>query len=437
MEPQQLTDVVERIKERGARGVELLYVQDRGHALEMRGSRVEPQQALDEEHVVVRVWLEGGRRADRRGAVTELEALISGALAAAEGAEPDPAEGPVGRLQTVTGGLGIRDRRYEQLTSDDRIEVLTSAQRSVKQVDRRLDAVGFRYRDRLRVRRFCNSRGVSLEEWSTTYSAEGTVNAAASPAPITLHDRVMSRSFASIASLPYGTSLARRAVQLLADGEQLPEGPVRVLMPARVVARLVAALGASFRLSVLETPGAFFLRASDTPVVDPRLHLVDDGTLSGGLRTCSLDDRGVAPVPLTLLREGRVDGRFIGVADARRLDVRPTGHQVGGALTASNLVLKSGTRSINACLSDLGGPSLQIDDLPDLDGLDLATGAFRFVVNGLVMEANQVVGAMRGVTLTGSLLDVLNAVVEVCSDTDRLEHVDAPALIAEGFTLEG
>lgn len=437
MELQQLTNVVEQIRERGARGVELLYVEDQGHSLEMKGSRVTDQRAPSEAHVVVRVWLEGGRRADRQGEVGALDALIADALAAAEEASPDPTEGPVGRLQTVTGGLGIRDRRYEHLTADDRIEVLTTAQRSAKQVDRKLETSGFRYRDRLRVRRFCSSRGVALEEWSTTYSAEGTVNAAAKPRAVTIHDRVMSRSFASIASLPYGTSIARRAVALLADGAQLSPGPVRVLLPARVVARLVAQLGEAFVLSNLEQPGSFFLQPSDEAVVDPRLHLVDDGTLSGGLRTRSLDDRGVAPVPLTLLREGRVDGRFVGVNDARRLDVRPTGHRIGAALSASNLVLKSGTRSVNASLSDLGGPSLQIDDLPDLGGLDLATGALRLEVNGLVMEANKVVGAMRGVTLTGSLLDALNQVVEVCSDTDRLEHVDAPAMIVEGLTLEG
>ena len=282
------------------------------------------------------------------------------------------------------------------------------------------------------MRRFASSRGVSLEEFSTTYTAHGSV---AGPAGIGVSETISSRSFASIASLPFGTSLGRRAAELSQEGgQQLPTGPVRVLLPARAVARLFGALGECFVQSNLEDPGAFFLQPGG-PEVDRRLHLVDDGTLSGGLRTRSFDDRGVAPVPLTLLREGRVDGRFIGVSAARRLDVRPTGHRTGRVLAASNLVLKSGTRSVNATLSDLGGLCLMVDDFPDLSGLDTRAGHLTARIDGVILEGNQPVGALRGVTLRGALLEVLNGVVEVCSDTDRVGHVDAPALIVDGFSL--
>ena len=173
-------------------------------------------------------------------------------------------------------------------------------------------------------------------------------------------------------------------------------------------------------------------------MVDSRLHLQDDGTLPGGLRTASFDERGVCPVSLTLLREGRVDGRFVHPELAHRHDVRPTGHLVEGVEKPRNLILRSGTRSMNATLADLGGQVLAVDDFPDLSdsALDPRTGRMQALVHGVVLQSNKPVGAVRGVKRVGNLLEVLNQVVEMCSDTDRIGHVDAPGMVLDGFLVE-
>ncbi len=432
-----MTQSLEEVRQLGAHGAELLCTEDVGHVLEMDGPDVGPLQRTTAGRLDVRVWLEGGRVGEASGEPEAVVALAEQALASAAKAPEDPLQGPVPRLGAVPGGLSIRDRRYEQLTLEDRSEVLTTARRAAAQGPEGTKTSGFRYRDRLRLRRFVNTKGVAVEEWGTTYLAEGEVSAEAPDGPVRLWDSIASRSFASIASLPYGTSLAKRLEGLLADGEPLPAGPVRVLLPARAVARLIAAIAEGFVAASFAEGGRFFLQPGAEAAVDGRLHLVDDGTLAGGLRTRSFDDRGVAPVPLTLLREGHVDGRYIGPAAARKLDTRPTGHQTGTQLAPTNLVLKSGTRSVNAMLSDLGGPSLQIDGFPDLSGFDPETGDLQATVHGVVMQANKPVGAMRGVRLRGNVGEVLRQVVEVCSDTDRVGHVDAPALIVGGFEIAG
>jgi predicted Zn-dependent protease len=163
--------------------------------------------------------------------------------------------------------------------------------------------------------------------------------------------------------------------------------------------------------------------------------MVDDGTTHGGYRTRSFDDRGTMPVPLTLLREGRVDGRFLDPETARLIEACPSGHVLDDDLVATNLMLRSGTRSMNAILTDRGGYSLAIHDFPDLSGLNLLTGEFKLKVHGTVLKSNVQVGAMRNVTLTGNMLHVLNSVVDVASDTDRVGHVDAPGMLLDGCTL--
>jgi predicted Zn-dependent protease len=211
-----------------------------------------------------------------------------------------------------------------------------------------------------------------------------------------------------------------------------------VVLPPIAVASLIAALAERFSAEALSGDGWFLRpRPDGRPAVDPRLHLQDDGAMPGGLRTRSFDDRGVAPVPLTLLREGRVDGRFVSPEAAHRLDARPTGHTRGGAQQPSNLILRSGTRSLSAALTDLGGISLQVDDLAGLpDGLDFATGQLGVRVHGVLLDGVRPIGVVRQRVLTGDLGVALNRVVEVCSDTDRIGHVDAPGLILDGLSLE-
>jgi predicted Zn-dependent protease len=440
MDARALRERLEQTRKAGARGVDLLYEHLTGHETTVVRGRVHDAGRPTVERLTVRVWLDGGRSAQVSGPSSQVDALVKSAMASAQRAPASSHAGPVARQTGTLGGLGILDRRYETVTPEDRTEVVLQADRSVRQVDRRLTGSGFLYRDTRRLRRFANSRGVLLEETDTIYEAEGTVSASTTSGELALSERIESRTFASIASLPYGTNLARRASDLL-EPLVAVAGPVRVLLPPLPTARLFARLAEHFVVRSLGEGAAepFFLQPlpNGAPAVDPRLHMQDDGTLPGGLRTTSFDDRGVCPISLTLLREGRVDGRFVDPELAHEHDVRPTGHLQDGTEKPRNLLLRSGTRSMNATLADLGGRVLQVDDLPDLSGLDARSGRLMARVNGVVLDSNKPVGAVRGVMLVGELRSVLNQLVEVCSDTDRVGHVDAPGMVLDGFSVEG
>ncbi len=434
LDMRELGDHVDRVRKQ-ALGVELLLTTMTGQELECARGKIHDERAIGSNTLQVQVWLDGGRCASVSGAPTAIDSLVTRALAAAQSAPDNAFSGPLARLNTLPHGLGIADRRYDQVDREDRHDVALAAEKSVRATDRRLSASGFKYRAQRTVRRFANSKGLRLEETSTRYAAEGTVTASIGGDMVRLHDQVAARSFASIASFPYGTNLARRAVALLQKGETL-DGEIRTMLPPRVVARLFAALGTAFIDSAFDDDKTFFMqqRPDGEPILDTRIHMVDDGTVPRALHTRSFDDRGVSPVPLTLLREGRVAGRFIGPERARRLDVRPTGHFRDGTLVPTNLMLRSGTRSMNATFTDHDCWSLWVDDI-DASDLDLKTGKLRTTLSGQVMKSNEPRGAMRNVAVEADLLDLLNRVLEVCSDTDRHGHVDAPGMFVEGFRL--
>lgn len=430
MELPVLEEQVDIARRAGAKGCELLLEVTTGVDLAMVGRKVVERTAVEEHLLTVTTWVDGGGRGQAKGRPDAVDALIAKAMKAAGKAAVDPHGGPVDRLRPVVGGLSIEDRRYKHLDDEGRTEVLELAVRSVQSESNKVRAGRFTYSDRSTQRRFANSRGVSLEERSTRYDARGEVSAGG----VELSESIASRSFASIASLPFGTSLTRRALALLDDGETL-DGEVPVMMPPHVVARLVAFLGPYFVPERLSGERPFFLaRRGDEPVIDARLHLLDDGRIPGGLHTRSFDDRGVVPVPLTLLKEGVPDAAYRGPEAARRDGVLPTGHEVRGTQVPGNLALRSGTKTVNHTWTDFADWSLRLDDL-DPTGLDLATGVLETEIDGLVMHSNEPKGALRRRKARLDLAKMLNAVREVCSDTDRVGHVDAPALFLDGLVL--
>ncbi|MEN0062825.1 MAG: metallopeptidase TldD-related protein [Myxococcota bacterium] len=428
MELTELTNRASDLRPRGVLGAELRLTLIEEHTAVLERDEVVHSTGASQA-LTVQVWLDGDRSGTATGAPDAYDAVVERALANAESGPPQ--DGPVQRQDREIGGLGIFDPRRANISETHRADVLKSARQSVLAADE-LEPGSFSYRDEQVTRRFASSRGVALQETGTRFVVQGSATATAPDGDFVLNERIASRRFSSVATLPLGEFLARRARVVRQPGEGLPEGPVRVVLTPRATAQLFTHLGPGFTAARI-AEGAFFLTPGQA--LDPRLHLVDDGLLAGGLTTRAFDDRGVSPVALTLLRDGRLDGRFVTVAEARTHSVRPSGHLMNGELGPSNLVLKSGTRSVNALLAELQGPSFRVDDLPDCSGVDLATGEASLVVHGEVMEANKAVGSMRHVRIAGQLTEVLGKLVEVCNDTDRWGAMDAPALITQGWTL--
>lgn len=423
-----LESFIKLARDEGALHAELLRETVRGHRVgRAAGSGRSEAETFGSDQVTVRVWVQGGRVGQLTGPAGDTAELVGQALASTFESAEDPFAGPVGRMDASESSLSIRDRRYDRLDADAREEVVADVRHQLRG-ERRFAAGPVLYEDRLRRRQLVNSRGLRFDEEDTVFHLETSISGRG----LELRQHTTSRSFASVASLPLGVNLVGRAEALLQSGRTLPAGPVRVVIPPLPMSRLLAALGERF------TPDRV---AGDALIgggrrFSDKLHIVDDGALPGGLRTVGFDDRGTPPVPLTVVREGEVAGRFLSPERARQLGTRPTGHCRDGGLRAGNLVMREGTRSWNALLTELGGPSLMIDDLPDLSGLDLSTGRLDLPVDGVVMDANQAVGAMTGVRLTGDLVDLLSNIVHVCNNTDRIGHVDAAAIIADGLVLE-
>jgi len=415
-----LAHLIERAQRLGVPYVEAVSSSSEGRIIEVHRGKVVRAEPTLEGRLTVRCIDDRGAEGVVVGEIDSGEALLEQAMRETHEAVPgSPGARPVSRLPAARlappRGLGIDDRRYTALTDDERREVLVEAEADLKSIDRRIRVSALRYEEARRSRFYVNSRGVIAEEWGTVYRTLGAVTATVGSQEVWVEEAFEGRTFAAVASLPLGGLLATRAEALLAPRVSW-SGPVRMLVPPRIVARCCEWLA---RRAI---PGHL------KPDLHPSMHLIDDGTMAGGLRTAAFDDRGVPPRPVLLLREGRWYGTLSSTGD----DGEPTGHWFDGAWRPNNLVLRPGMRSVSVVVGEQLEPVFFLDTLNAT--LDEESGRWTGSASG-VLTRGGVEGAVREARFEANLYEVLAKVVEITGDTDRVGFVDAPAILVDGVHL--
>jgi predicted Zn-dependent protease len=361
------------------------------------------------------------------GTGTAAAEAVDRALTAANLAPPDPLAGPVEKMPIRTGGLGIDDRRHTTIAEEDRVEVLQLAEKSFERTSIQLKDL--LYRQERTIRSWVSSRGVEAEEASTTYALSASaLSTTGASGETSASNRIASRHFSDVASLPFGTELRRRVEPLLRR-ESAPPKALPLVLDPRVMADLARALAPAFTASAVED-GSIVARYLGKRLASEILHLTDDAGLSGGLHTRGFDERGVPPIAVTLLKEGVVTGLYHDPESARARGLRPTGHVSGGQLRPSNLVVRPGARTRNVILTEIG-PHLVLDRLPPLD---LRTGRWTGRVPIVVADRHDRKGAFF-VDLDIGVAELCGAIVEVAGDQERSGEVDAPSGVLHGVPL--
>ena len=381
----------------------------------------------------VRVWDDQGRigLATGRGAApttADHDRVIQQALGTIADV-PGTESGPPPRLDIPDRGLDINDRRLPLLDDDMRRGVLRANIDGALQVDRRVATTDFRYEELHATRCFASSRGLSVEEHGTRFALIGSTATADGSRKV--RGQLVSRNFAEVGSRPLGFELGTRLVQALTPAA-LPEAPTTVVLEQRAVAALLPRLVPAFSAERISTEDSYLRGRVGSRVASRELHVVDDARRPGGMATRGFDERGVPPVSINLIKEGRAAGLYQGPRSAALVDARPSGHErADGSLWPGNLVVRPGSRSRNMLFPDLG-TFVIVAELTDTGGIDPATGEIDVGALVFVADASGTRGCAGVHRLRCSAQDLLSGVVKVCNDQQRHGIVDTATWLVEG-----
>lgn len=150
-------------------------------------------------------------------------------------------------------------------------------------------------------------------------------------------------------------------------------------------------------------------------ILDPRLTLVDDGTLAGRCGTQPFDDEGVPSRRTVLLDGGRVNAFLVDLRSADELGTEPLGN-ASRSLTGppgpgeSNTILQPGDTPLEQMLADVG-EGLLVDYLMGVGQGNLLAGDFANSVGlGFKIKDGQIAGRVKNLSISGNIYRDLRTV---------------------------
>jgi predicted Zn-dependent protease len=253
--------------------------------------------------------------------------------------------------------------------------------------------------------------------------------------------RVVSESWERSGAELKPVALARR----IADRILALEGAVRPPAGARLLAApVVARLLEAYAPALVGREAAGRLRAGE-PVGDPRVRIVDDGSLAGGLLWSASDGEGVACRELTLVEAGRFARPLLAWWESDRPQ-----ETSGCARRASyrDLPRRAPTHFYldpdpTTPVADLLADVVEGTYLIDVEGgvrIDESTGGFSVAVSGFALARGRTAGGLGRATLTGSFGALFGGVRGLGRDLQFVAGdgmFGAPSLLVDGLDLAG
>lgn len=188
--------------------------------------------------------------------------------------------------------------------------------------------------------------------------------------------------------------------------------------------------------------GASFLK--DFPgkqIAVPALTIIDDGTVSKGLGSSPFDGEGVPTNKNTLIENGILKMFIYNTRAARRAGVKSTGNASRGGFSSlpgigtHNVFINPGQYGADELVRQTERGIL-VRELTGY-GIDPVTGNFSGGVSGLWILKGQVMHPVKGITIAGRALDILNSIDMIGNDIDINGTFISPSLRVAEMQIGG
>ncbi|MDC7718317.1 metalloprotease PmbA [Vogesella sp. DC21W] len=209
-----------------------------------------------------------------------------------------------------------------------------------------------------------------------------------------------------------GRIAGERAVRRL-DGRRVKTGQYPVLFEAPVAGSLLSHLVQAVSGGSLYRKSSFLLDSLGQQVAAPLLNISEDPFVLRGLASGCADDEGVATSARQFVKDGVLQGYFLGSYSARKLGMQSTGHAGG----AHNLVVRPTLAGGLPALLARMGTGLLVTELMG-QGINMVTGDYSRGASGFWVENGVIAYPVEELTIAGNLRDMLQGIDAIGDDID-------------------
>jgi PmbA protein len=204
-----------------------------------------------------------------------------------------------------------------------------------------------------------------------------------------------------------------------------------VLFEASEAADLIGYFVAAVSGGSLYRKSSFLQDALGQEIFSPHVQLREEPHLPRGRGSAPFDNEGVATVARDVIRNGVVQGYFLGSYSARKLGMSSTGNAGG----SHNLVLSHGSDDLPALFRRMGRGLFVTEQLGH--GVNAVTGDFSRGAAGFWIEDGAIAYPVEEITIAGNLKDMFRDIVAVGNDVDRRGSRHTGSILLGHLTVAG
>lgn len=401
-----------------------------------KANRLRSVQVQEFEAQAARV-LTGGRlgHASTTDAEIDRTALLHRALWAARHGRPVGMAFPATRLDAAVADPKLSGLSSAELTAlgEEMIAIIRQADpRAMVELEIR------RSREHMQIQ---NSEGGVVSAPSSRLTAEVWVERRRGDEVLVMFDTLKS------AQLTDGPGSHRHCAERIAQGLIWAAQPARVQAGQPPIILSPAAVAVLIQPLIAALSGAR-VRNGSSPLAgkrgqllfDPRLTLVDDGTLRHRPNGGAVDHEGVPTQRTVLIRNGVLENYYYDLRTAALSGAASTGNGRRELLAPprplpTNVVVSAGPTGLKTMIASLD-EGLLVEQLLGANPAAALRGPFsRTIGLGYKIERGRVVGYVKGAALAGNVYDMLNRLVAVGDTPIWVGDICAPYIQVAGLNV--
>jgi PmbA protein len=207
-----------------------------------------------------------------------------------------------------------------------------------------------------------------------------------------------------------------------------------VLFEAPIATQLIGSFVAAASGGSLYRKASFLVDALGKPVFSPVVSIDERPHEPQALASSPFDEEGVATRARSVVRDGTLEGYFLGCYSARKLGMQSTGSAGGN----HNLVVRQSKApgpDLRGMLKAMGR-GLLVTELMG-HGVNLITGDYSRGAAGYWVEGGEIRFPVEEITIAGNLRDMLRGIVAVGSDVVVRGARRSGSILVDNMTIAG
>jgi PmbA protein len=238
-----------------------------------------------------------------------------------------------------------------------------------------------------------------------------------------------------------GATAAGRAVSML-GARPVKSMQTPAILPPWVASDILSVLSASFLADNVQKGKSMLLGRMGEQAFSSHVTIVDDGLYPGGMASSPFDGEGSLRQETVLVSDGVVQGFLYDQYTANKENRSSTGNagrhgiKAPPSVQTTNLYVPNGSLTPDELISSLD-EGLMVTDLIGLHTADPISGDFSVGAAGLWVKGGEVAFPVKGIAISGNLMDLFNKVDGTGTDLAFYGRVGAPSLRISTLNIAG